>query len=340
MSKSISRRAFQKTLFSVACVLAMGGTHAVAHAADDKLNVVASFSILADMVSVVGGDDVDVSVIVGRNADAHAYEPTPKDARALASADLLFINGLAFEAWLPRLVDASGFKGKEIVVSQGVQPLAFASHDHENGHAEAHEHDHEAHDHDAHHDHGAEHAHTHTHGSQDPHAWQAPANAVIYVQNIAEGLAQADPSNAEDYRLRAQAYIDDIQRVDTNIRQALQAIPEASRSVVSSHDAFGYFSKAYDIKFLSAVGVSTQAEASARDVAQLIDQVKRDHIKAVFVENVTNPKLVEQIARETGARMGGELYSDALAPEGQPAGTYLGMLQWNADQIVGALRGD
>lgn len=380
MSRNVSRRVFQKTLFSVACVLAMGGTHAAAQAADGKLDVVASFSILADMVATVGGDSVDVSVIVGRDADAHGFEPTPRDARKLAGADLLFVNGLEFEAWLPRLVEASGFKGKQIVVSQGVKPLAFDGHghdddgghdhghEHEHGHAEgsspdhhaheaSHEHEHEhGHDHEHAHGHGQEshghaqdegktheaahaHEHSHAHGSEDPHAWQDPANAVIYVQNIAQGLAEADPANAAGYRSRAEAYIGEIRQLDAEIRQALKAVPEADRTVVTSHEAFGYFSKAYGIRFLSAVGVSSQAEASARDVASLIDQVRKENIKAVFVENITNPRLVEQIARETGARMGGTLYSDALAPAGQPAGTYLGMLRWNADQVLKALKG-
>ena len=330
MNKSVSRRYFQKALLSVASLMAMGGWHMTTYAAEDKLKVVASFSILADMVAEIGGDDVDVSVIVGRGADAHGFEPTPNDTRKLTHADVLFVNGLGFEAWLPRLVAASEFKGKEVVVSQGVQTLAFAGHAHDHGHE--HEHEHEVHGGDAH-----EATHAHDHGSQDPHAWQDPANGVIYAKNIAEGLAAADPEDAADYRARAQAYIAQIQDVDAETRQALKNIPEGNRTLVTSHDAFGYFSRAYGIRFLSAVGVSSQAEASARDVAQLIDQVKRDGIKAVFVENVTNPKVIEQIARETGARMGGTLYADSLASKEEPAGTYLGMLHWNATQIVQAL---
>ena len=374
MSKVSLNRAFRKTAVSLACAFALGGVHASVFAEDGKLNVVASFSILADMVANVGGDDIVLSTIVNRDADAHGFEPTPKDARKLSDADLLIVNGLAFEAWLPRLAEASGFKGKQIAVSQGVQALTFgeqpdegaaepahgASHEHdqshqaasadEHGHSHAHvdSHDHAeshqaGHEHDEHRGeaaHAHDHEHSHAHGSEDPHAWQNPANAIIYVQNIAQALTEADPDNAASYRSRAEAYVGEIRQLDAEIRQALKSIPEGDRTAVTSHDAFGYFAQAYGVRFYSAVGVSSQAEASARDVAGLIDQVRKENIRAVFVENVSNPRLVEQIARETGAKVGGTLYSDALAPEGQPADTYLGMMRWNADQILQALKAD
>ena len=172
----------------------------------------------------------------------------------------------------------------------------------------------------------------------DPHAWQSLANGVIYARNIAEGLAAADPAHAAAYRQRAQAYIARIEALDAQIHQAFAAIPAARRQVVTSHDAFGYFGDAYGVRFIAVAGFSTDAEPSAADMVRIIEQVKRDHVPAVFVENIASPALVRQIARETGAQVGGTLYSDALAPLGKPAATYLGMFEWNARQLSAALQ--
>lgn len=322
MSNGVVRKIWLKSVVTLVSLLLMGGGHAVAYAANDKLNVVTSFSILADMVANVGGEHIDVVSIVGRNADSHGFEPTPKDARKLAGADLLFINGLEFEAWLPRLLEAAGFKGKQIVLSRGVTPLAFSEPEEKHAHEVVNSDD-----------------HSHEHGNVDPHAWQDPVNAIVYVQNIAQGLVEADPANAASYRARAQSYIDAIRQVDHDIRQALESIPQGSRTAVTSHDAFGYFAKAYGIQLFSTVGVSSQAEASAKDVARLIDLVRKKNVKAIFIENITNPRLIEQIARETGASVGGALYSDALAQEGQAADSYLGMMRWNANLMLKALKG-
>ncbi|MFT0891511.1 metal ABC transporter substrate-binding protein [Pseudochelatococcus sp. G4_1912] len=303
--------------------LAMSALPLSANAHEDPIKVVASFSIVGDMVKEIGGNHVDVTTLVGPDGDAHVYEPTPADAKKLGEAKVLFENGLTFESWLPRLVDASGFKGIRVVVSDGIKPRAFAhKHDH---------HDHTNGDHE-HHDHAA-----HDHGPNDPHAWQNVANAVIYANNIATALEKLDPEHAPFYKTRASAYVTKLEMLDAKLKATFAAIPEAQRKVVSSHDAFGYFGDAYGITFIAPEGVSTETEASAADVARIIDQIREDKITAVFVENITSTKLTEQIARATNAKIGGRLYSDALAKTGEPAATYIGMIEWNANQLARAL---
>lgn len=309
----------RRALMAVAglCLSAVFG---VAHAAE-PLKVVASFSILGDIVREVGGKDVSLTTLVGPDGDAHEYEPTPGDAKKLSAAQVLFVNGLDFETWLPKLTKASGFAGKTVVASQGVTPRKFAHGAAEDKHDD--------------HDHGDGHHH---HGDADPHAWQNLANGVIYARNVADGLAAADPAHAEAYRQRAAAYITRLQALDTSTKATFAAIAADRRKVVTSHDAFGYFGDAYGVSFIPAMGVSTDAEPSAGEVARIIEQVKRDKVPAVFVENISSPKLVQQIARETGAKVGGTLYSDALSKPGQPGATYLEMFEWNVRQLAAALQ--
>lgn len=315
----------------------------------EPLRVVSSFSILNDMVREIGGDKVMASAIVPANGDAHSFEPRPSDAKTLASAQLLVINGLDFEAWLPRLQQSAGYRGPQVVATQGIDALAFEGghdHAHESGqdHDDGHDHDHD-HDHDHGHDHGhghgkeqaAEPPHAHSHGSQDPHAWQSLSLAQTYISNIAQGLSQADPANADYYQRRAQDYAQRAQQLDQSIKSRLQAIPAEQRKVITSHDAFAYLGKEYGITFISLVGVSSQAEPSAREIAQVIEQARRENIHAIFVENTVSPRLVEQVARETGAKVGGTLYSDALGKPGSGADSYLGMMKWNTDKLIEAL---
>ncbi|MEO6958568.1 MAG: metal ABC transporter substrate-binding protein [Burkholderiaceae bacterium] len=287
------------------------------------LKVVASFSILGDMTHEIGGEHIALTTIVGADGDAHSFEPAPKDVKALASARLLIVNGLSFEGWLPRLVKASGFKGSEVMASGGVVPRHLTAAEQA---LEARE------------GHGADTGNTDHPASIDPHAWQSLSNGVIYAKNIAAGLAKADPIHASDYQARASAYIERMKALDDEIKGMLAGVSGERRRVVTSHDAFGYFGQAYGVQFISAAGLSSEAEPSAKDIAGIIDQVRKEHVPAVFIENITSPKLVEQIARETGAKVGGTLYSDALAQPGKPAGTYLGMFKWNARQLIDALR--
>lgn len=282
------------------------------------LRVVASFSILADMAAQVGGDDVQISTLVKPGSDAHMYEPSTQDARALAQADVLLANGLNFEPWLPRLKSASGFRGTEVIVSEGVKPLAL----HEDGDG----YEQEEHNYDA-----------HNHGEFDPHAWQDVQNAIIYVRNIEAAFAKADPAHASHYSERAQAYISQLQTLDAQIRNTLATLPAQRRLLVTTHDAFGYFAHAYGLTLKAAVGISTSAEPSAAAIARLIADIRKNQVPAVFLENVTNPRLIEQIAKDSGTNVGGRLYSDALGVPGTPVATYINMMQSNLDTLMQAL---
>ena len=300
-------------------------------AAGQPLPVVASFSILQDLTRQVGGDLVTVSALVGPDGDAHVFEPTPQQARQLLQAKVLVANGLGFEGWLPRLKKASGFKGQEIVASQGIAVRTLPN---------SQGHNHGAGADKAGHDHGHGHHHGHNHGPQDPHAWQDVRNAIVYVRNIAQGLAKADPANAAQYDQQARQYIARLTALDASLRQRFAALSAERRSVVSTHDAFGYFAQAYGLRFVPVRGLSTESEPSARDMAALVKQVREERIGAIFVENISDPRLLEQLARETGAAIGGRLYSDALSPAGGPAATYIDMVEANASSLLKALKAE
>ena len=317
-----------------ASTLAMAGTALAA----DKVKVVASFSILGDMVREIGGEHVELTTLVGPDGDAHVYEPTPSDARAVGAAQLLVVNGLQFEGWLPRLVETAEFKGTEVVATAGIAPIPFGAEEHEDHAAGEAEHKHEAgHEDHAHAAAGGDHA-GHDHGSNDPHAWQDLSNGLVYAENIVKGLSAVDPENAADYRAKGDAFIAEIKAMDAEVKAELRTVPEAQRKVVTSHDAFGYFARAYKIDFLAPEGVSTDAEASASDVAKIIDQIRHEGIAAIFVENVSDPRLIERISTETDAKIGGTLYSDALSGPDGAAPTYLKMFQNNIQQIIKALK--
>lgn len=307
----LNRRAFAASLaFGLAAVAAPLGA-----VAQEKLPVVASFSILGDFVRQVGGDRVSVTTLVGADGDAHVYSPTPADAKAMAAAKLVLVNGLHFEGWLPRLVKSSGTKATMAEATKGITPLEA----------------------DDDHDDKAKSGHAHAHGHDDPHAWQSVANAKIYVANIRDALSAADPAGKASYEVNATAYLAELDKLEGEVKAAIARIPAERRKAITTHDAFGYFVKAYGIEFVAPQGVSTEAEASAKDIARIIRQVKTQKIPAVFLENVTNPRLVEQIARESGAKVGGRLYSDALSAETGPAGTYIRMMKHNISEIEKAL---
>lgn len=287
--------------------------------AQDKLPVVASFSILGDFVKQVGGERIEVATLVGPDGDAHVYSPSPADAKTVAAAKLIVVNGLKFEGWLPRLIKSSGAKAALATATTGIKPIEAEE---EHGHA-----------------HGKKgaHAHGNDHGAADPHAWQSIANARIYVANIRDALSAADPAGKPVYEANAAAYLDKLDTLDAEVKAAVARIPADRRKAITTHDAFGYFEKAYGIEFIAPQGVSTEAEASARDVGRIIRQVKAQKIPAVFLENVINPRLIEQIARESGAKIGGRLFSDALSSAGGPAGTYIDMMKHNISEIEKAL---
>jgi zinc/manganese transport system substrate-binding protein len=314
--------------------------------AADKVKAVASFSILGDMVKEIGGDRVELVTLVGPNGDAHVYQPTPADAKTLAGSDILFINGLGFEGWMERLETSSGFKGKVVTVSEGVTPLDIAeetAHGDEigGGHEEHAEHadggGHAAHDDE--HEHEEEHAghDGHDHGDIDPHAWQNLANGEIYVANIRDALIAADPEGKTIYAANAAKYLEALAKEDAAVKEAVAKLPPERRKIITSHDAFGYFGNAYGLEIIAPEGVSTESEASAQDVAKIIRQIKAENIPAVFLENVTDRRLLDQIARETGAKIGGTLYSDALSAPDGPAPTYLDMFRHNLETLTQAL---
>jgi zinc/manganese transport system substrate-binding protein len=310
---------------ALAVLLGLSGSAGAA----DKIKAVASFSILGDMVQHVGGDRVEVATLVGPDGDAHVFSPTPADAKTLASAQLFFVNGLGFEGWMERLEKSSGFKGKTIVASTGVKPRTMI--EEEGHHHEGAEEDHEEHAKGEHHD--EEEAEEVT----DPHAWQDLENGKIYVANIRDGLIAADPEGKAVYEANAAKYLDAIGKEEIAVKQALAALPEARRKIITSHDAFGYFGAAYGLEIIAPEGVSTESEASAQDVAKIIRQIKAEHIPAVFIENITDHRLLDQIARETGAKIGGTLYSDALSGPDGPAPTYLDMFKHNVGALTAAL---
>lgn len=315
--------------------LILAGLAGAATAAD-KVKAVASFSILGDMVREVGGDRVEVVTLVKPDADAHVFSPTPADAKTLSEADIFFVNGLGFEGWMERLEKSSGFKGKTVVVSEGVKPLTMKEEDgHHHAAEDEHGHDHDAED-EADHD---EHAKNEdrNHEVTDPHAWQDLANGKIYVANILAGLIAADPEGKELYEANAAKYLAAIAEEDAAVRRAISALPPERRKIITSHDAFGYFGAAYGLEIVAPEGVSTESEASAQDVAKIIRQIKRERIPAVFLENVTDPRLLDQIAREGEARIGGTLYSDALSGPDGPAPTYLDMFRHNVGALTAAL---
>lgn len=280
--------------------------------AQDKLPVVASFSILGDLVQNVGGDRVAVKSLVGPNGDAHVYSPSPADAKTLSEAKVVFTNGLGFEGWIGRLIKSSNTKAPNVVASKGVKPRKAAG-----GHS---------------HDHG------HSHGAGDPHAWQSVPNVKLYVANIRDGLIAADPAGKAAYETNATAYLQKLDALDREVRDAIAKIPPERRKIITTHDAFGYFRDAYGVDFVAPQGVSTESEASARDVARLIQQVRKQKIPALFLENVSDPRLLKRIADETGAKIGGTLYSDALTDEKGDAPTFIDLIRHNIRTLSAALQ--
>ncbi len=271
--------------------------------AQTALPVVASFSILGDFARQIGGERIALATIVSPGGDAHVYSPNPSDARAVAAARIVIENGLGYEGWMSRLRRAAGSQARLVVATSGVAPRADKS----------------------------------GHDGIDPHAWQSVANARIYVANIAAALIAADPAGRADYEARHRAYGGELDALEVEIRAGVAKIAPARRRIVTTHDAFGYFAQAYGLEFLAPAGVSTEGEISARDVGRIIRQVKQQAIPAVFLENVSDQRLIAQIARESGAKIGGALYSDSLSPPDGPAGTYIAMMRHNINELTKAL---
>jgi zinc/manganese transport system substrate-binding protein len=268
--------------------------------AQAPMNVVASFSIIGDFVRNVGGDRIRVTTLVGPDGDVHVYTPAPADARKITDARLLVVNGLGLEGWLPRLVQSSGSKAVIVTATDGITPLTLG-------------------------------------GAPDPHAWQSVADARIYVANIRDALGAAAPADAAVFRANAAAYLARLEALDGEVRTALAQIPPARRRVISTHKAFGYFAAAYGVEFIAPLGVSTESEPSARDIAAIITQIRSEKIPAVFLENISDVRLIRRISAETGARIGGTLFSDSLSGEKDDAPTYIELVRHNIKALTSAL---
>ena len=266
----------------------------------EPLHAVASFSILADIVKSVGGTGVEVTSIVGPDSDAHTYSPTVSDARAVAKADIIFVNGLGFEGWVSDLIAASGNDAPAIVATRQVSPLMIE-------------------------------------GAPDPHAWNDLNNGILYARAVWESLSALDPANAATYEANFNAFADAATALLARAKPAFAALSDDRRSVVTGHDAFGYFEAQFDLRFMAPLGINTEAEPSARELAQLIRQIREEKVGGLFVENITNPDLVRQIADETGLEIGGRLYSDALSARGGPATSYLAMMEHNIQTLLQTL---
>ncbi|PRD68245.1 ABC transporter substrate-binding protein [Malikia spinosa] len=302
---------FKSLRLAAVSLVTAAGLCAPAGAAEPALRVVASFSILGDLVRQVGGERVAVEVLVGPGSDAHVYSPKPAQAKQVGQAQLVLSNGMGFDGWMARLLKSAGFKGRHVVASAGIQPLKGAADEHGHGHA---------------------------HAAADPHVWQDVARVRAYVKNIAQGLCAADAAGCDSYRSNAAAYGQQLDALDQEIRRAWSAIPAPQRLVISSHDAFGYYASAYGVRFLAPQGVSTDSEASAQGVARLVRQIRQEKASALFVESIADPRLIEQIARETGLKASSEgLYSDSLAPQGEAA-SYLGMMRYNTRVLIAAIQ--
>jgi zinc/manganese transport system substrate-binding protein len=268
-----------------------------------KLPVVATFSVLADFARNVGGDRIEVAALVGPNGDAHVYQPKPADAEKLGDARLILVNGLGLEGWIDRLIKASGAKAPVIVATKGINPQKLRE----------------------------------ERIGLDPHAWQSIANAKIYAASIRDGLIAADPEGEATYRANADNYLARLDALEKEVLADIAKIPPGRRQIITTHDAFGYFGTAYGFRFIAPEGISTETEASAREVAKIIRQIRAQKIPAVFLENVTDPRLVRRIASESGATVGGTLYSDALSPPDGPASTYIDMMRNNVRELAAAL---
>ncbi|HZM07686.1 MAG TPA: metal ABC transporter substrate-binding protein [Methylocella sp.] len=290
--------------FVLACLSAASAWPAKAQASE-KLPVVATFSILADFARNVGGERIKVTQLVGPDGDTHVYQPKPADGKELGAARLILVNGLGLEGWIDRLIRASGAKAPVVVTTNGI----IAQQMREEGRI-----------------------------GPDPHAWQSIANAKIYVVNIRDALIAVDPGGAPVYLANADDYLGKLDTLDKQVSAEIAAIPPGRRQIITTHDAFGYFGTAYGFRFVAPEGISTETEASARDVAKIIRQIKAQKIPAVFLENVTDPRLVQTIAAESGAKIGGTLYSDALSAPDGPAGTYIEMMRNNIRELAAALK--
>jgi len=292
-----------RTLLLSAALPALLAASAIPASAE-TLKVVASFTVLADVVKQVGGDHVSVTSLVGPNGDPHEFEPSPADAKHLKAAQVTFVSGEGLEGWMDRLITASGYKGTPVTASEGINTRTME----EDGQTVT-----------------------------DPHVWNSPVNVKVWVANIEKALSAADPEDAAAFKANAERYTKTLDALDAYAHSKFDTVADDRRKVLTSHDAFGYFGREYRVSFLAPLGISTESEASAAEVAKLIEQIKAEHVKTYFFENSNDPRLVKQVAKATGAEPGGELYVESLSDAKGPAPTYEKMFRYNVDQIAAAM---
>ena len=275
--------------------------------------VVASFSILGDVAQQIGGERVAVQSLVGANQDAHAYNLTSSDIKKIREARLVLLNGLGLEkAELQRAVKQSKVASAE--ATAGIKPLAADEHHHEHNHG-----------------------HDHDHGEFDPHVWNDPVLMQRYAANVAIALIKADPAGSRYYQQRFKDYQHVLNQLNNYANQQFGAVAPAKRKVLTGHDSFAYLGKRYQVKFISPQGVSSEAEPSARQITAIIRQIKAENVKAVFTENIKDGRMIARIAKETGVKVSGGLYADALS-SGAPAGTYADMFRYNVRVMSEAMK--
>ena len=312
-----------------------GGGGQPTNPGDGPVEMVATYSILGDLVESVGGGNVELTTLVGPNSDAHTFEPAPSDNAELAEADVVFENGLQFETWLDDLYGSSGSDAERVVVTEDVEPLPIAEEEHgareEEGHADEHAKEEEGQE---------DHAHEDEHGESDPHVWHDPTNAVVMVEEIRDALAEADPGNAEAYERNAGRYVSELEALDAEVQEQVESIPEENRTLFTSHDTFGYFAERYGFEVDTALAsVSTETgDPSAGETAELVREIEASGVPAIFAENVSNSSVMENIAAEAGVELAPTLYTDALGEPGTEGSTYVRMVRYNVSTMTEALR--
>ncbi len=270
----------------------------------EKITAVSSINIISDIVKNIGGDKVESFSICGVGVDPHTYHAKPSDPRLISKSNIVFINGFNLEHWIEEMISSAGGDVKKVTVSEGITPITD-----EKGF-----------------------------GDPDPHAWFDVKYAKIYAENIAKGLSEADPKNADYYNENLKKYLTELDNLDNWIKDEILKIPEEQRILITSHDAFRYFGKAYGMEVKGLQGISTEAKVRTEDFKNIIDLIKSKKIKSVFVETSVNPKLLEQISQETGVAVGGTLFSDSIGNEGTPEGSYTGAVKFNVNTIVNSLK--
>ncbi|MCK6625421.1 MAG: zinc ABC transporter substrate-binding protein [Anaerolineae bacterium] len=327
------------TLWLAACGAGAAATQSAQNSADEKLKVVATFSILGDLVQSVGGDKIKLHTLVGPGGDTHTFEPSPGDSVALVEAKLIFENGLELETWLDDLYSASGSTAQRVVVTEGLDLIVMAEGEAEHDEAGDHEEHAAEGEHEEHDEHTAE-ADGHAHGEFDPHVWHDVTNVIHEVELIRDTLAEADPANAPSYQANAEAYLGQLKELDSWVAEEIKKIPADRRKLVTSHDTFGYLARRYGFEVVgSGLGsISTETgDPSAAEVASLIEEIKAVGVPAIFTENVSNPKLMERVAAEAGVTLEPQLYTDALGEPGSEGETYLKMMRYNVTALATAL---